>query len=90
MNKVIKILLILGFVSLGAGIIIFSQSLWRGSLEVPGDSKAIEIWALSFWYIEPIIGIFLLLATKKRVTKICGAFFLIVSLCAWVNYFFLK
>ena len=90
MNKVVKIMLILGFLSLGGGMIIFYEILGRRSLDVPGNSKAIEIWALSFWYIEPIIGIFLLFTAKRKMTKFCGLFFLVASLCAWVNYFFLK
>jgi hypothetical protein len=88
MNKIVKIFLILGFLCLGGGIIVFYEILGRRSFDVPGDSKAIEIWALSFWYIEPIIGIFLLFASGRKVTKFCGAFFLIASLCAWINYFY--
>jgi len=85
MHKIVKIFLILGFLCLGGGIIVFYEILGRRSLDVPG-----EIWALSFWYIEPIIGIFLLFASGRKLTKYCGAFFLIASICAWINYFYLK
>jgi hypothetical protein len=89
MNKIVKIFLILGFICLGGGVIIFYEILGRRSLHLPGDSTALRIWGLSFWYIEPIIGIFLLFASGRKVTKFCGAFFLIVSLSAWISYLYL-
>ena len=90
MNKIVKVFLILGFVFLTGGIVIFYEIFRYNNLHVPGNSAALELLALSFWYIEPIIGVFLIFASSKKMTKFCGAFFLIAVICAWVNYFYLK
>jgi len=86
----VKIFLILGFMCLGGGAIILYEIFVRSSLDVPGNNRALRIWGLLFWYLEPVIGIFIFFAGREKIIKFFGAFFLITYLLAWIGYFSLK
>jgi len=90
MNWIVRVLLILGFISLSGGVIIFYESFGGRALQIPGNSEVARLLALSFWYVEPIIGILLILISRKKMIKLCGAFFLFASICGWIDYFSLK
>ena len=85
MNQVIRALIILEIISLIGGVLIFYQWLPHKPFEI-SNNIIIEVLALSFWYIEPIISIILIFGTNRRKIKYIGAFFLTTSIYGWIRY----
>lgn len=88
MKHVLDSLVFLGFVLLIGGFAIIYKSLPHHPINIE-DNIAIQILAFLFWYFEPIIGLILIFISKKRKMKYFGVLFLILWVCAVINYIFL-
>ncbi len=87
MNNLYKIFIFGCFIFSIVGIIIIIGLV--GHEDLPFHyGIIINIIGFLFWYLQPILGLILIFAPKKRGIKYLGAFFFVLWLIAFLSYIF--
>ena len=87
MNGLNKVLIIACSIFSVVGIVVIINNFRLNSLDVP-SSRVLDIIALLFWYVQPILGLFMFFVSRDRRPKYLGALFFLLSLFAWLTYIF--
>jgi hypothetical protein len=87
MKRIFKILIVIGFIlSLAGFFYIYSNVPYHRGLYIK-DAMVNQI-VYSFWYLEAIIGIILLIGLRKRREKYFGLFYLLIWIIAiWLDLY---
>jgi len=87
MKRIYKILILLGFILSISGIFyIYSNVPYHRGIVIK-DALINEV-VYSFWYLEPAIGIILLIGLRKRKEKYFGLLFLLIWIIAvWLDIY---
>jgi hypothetical protein len=87
MNHFFKLLIFACSIFSIVGVLIIINLVTHRPLNLP-DNLILEIIGFLFWYLQPILSLILIFASKKRRIKYFGGFFFITSAIAWLSYIF--
>jgi hypothetical protein len=87
MKQIFKVLIFLGFIFSLVGFAIIYSCLPHHRLLVTNNYFVYEL-GYSFWYLEPTIGVILMIGLRKRKEKYFGLFFLLVWIFAIFSFFY--